>query len=189
MKTALQHGGTFWNGGEFYGTPDHNSGHILNAYFTQYPEDADKVIISIKGAAHPTKMMPQGDEAGIRRSVDTFLKLLDGKKKLDIFECARVDPETPIEESMRVLGEYVKEGKLGGISLSETGANSIRRAAKVAKIQAVEIEFSMTETEAITNGVMEACAELGIVVVAYSPLGRGFLVRRSSDDMLGLMTD
>ena len=176
MKAALNHGGNFWNGGEFYGTPDYNSGHLLNAYFTQYPEDADKIIISIKGAANPKLIKPEGDEAGIRRSVDTFLKLLDGKKKLDLFECARVDPDVPIEESMRFLDTYVKEGKLGGISLSEVGANSIRRAAKVTKIQAVEIEFSMFEDTAIHNGVMETCAELGIVVVAYSPLGRGFLV-------------
>lgn len=176
MRTALQQGAQAWNGGEFYGTPEYNSLHLLNAYFSQYPEDADKVVLSIKGGADPKTMHPTGDEAGVRRSVDTVLKLLDGKKKLDLFECARVDPNTPIEESIRVLAEYVKEGKLGGISLSETSAQSIRRASKVHKIDAVEIEFSMFATDAVENGVMQTCSELKIPIVAYSPLGRGFLV-------------
>jgi pyridoxine 4-dehydrogenase len=71
--------------------------------------------------------------------------------------------------------EYVKEGKLGGISLSECSANTIRRAAKVAKIDAVEVEFSLWETTILQNGVAQACRELDIPIVAYSPLGRGFL--------------
>lgn len=67
----------------------------------------------------------------MKRSVDECLRVLDGKKKLDLFECARVDPKTPIEVTIGTLAEYVKAGKLGGISLSECSADSIRRAAKV----------------------------------------------------------
>lgn len=188
MRTALSKGASFWNGGEFYGTPEYNSMHLLNAYFTKYPEDANKVVISIKGAAE--NMVPTGDERGIRRSVDETLRVLDGKKKLDLFECGRVDPKVPIEESMRVLASYVKEGKLGGISLSETGAESIRRAVKVHKIDAVEIEFSMFATDIFDNGVAKTCAELGIPIVAYSPLGRGFLVCKldSCDSLKALLT-
>lgn len=106
MHTALAKGAAFWNGGEFYGTPEYNSMHILNAYFTKYPQNADKIIINIRGAINPKTMHPEGDEAGVRRSVNTVLKLLDGKKKLDLFECARVDPKTPIE------GHYEGSGKL-----------------------------------------------------------------------------
>ena len=179
MKAALNNGATFWNGGQFYGPPDRNSLQLLDKYFTKYPEDADQIVLSIKGGMDMEKRMPVGDEAGVRRSVDNCLEVLDGKKKLDLFECARVDPDTPVEETMRVLKTYVDAGQLGGISLSEVSASTIRRAAKVAKIECVEIELSMFATEAIENGVTETCHELGTPIIAYSPLGRGFLVRIS----------
>lgn len=173
MRAALSLGANFWNGGEIYGPPDANSLQLLNRYFTEYPKDADKVVLSIKGAAD--EKGPTGTEEGVRKSVDNCLKLLDGKKKLDIFECARVDPNTPIETTITVLAELVKEEKIGGISLSEVKAETIRRAAKIHPICAVEVELSMWETSVLTNGVATTCAELGIPLVAYSPLGRGFL--------------
>ena len=177
MKTALDLGANFWNGGEFYGGPEYNSLHLLNKYFTKYPEDADKVVISIKGGAKPDgSLMPDGSRENVRRSIDECLKLLDGKKKLDIFECARVDPNVPIEETIGYIAEYVKEGKLGGISLSEVSAKSIRKAAAVHPIACVEEEFSLWVTEPLDNGVASTCAELNIPIVAYSPLGRGFIV-------------
>ncbi|KAL9536271.1 Pyridoxal reductase [Sphaerulina musiva] len=175
MKAALDSGANFWNGGEFYGPPTRNSLHLLNEYFTANPEDADKVVISIKGGAKPGTLLPDGSAENTRRSIEECLKVLDGKKKLDLYETSRVDPEVPIEIWVRTANEYVKAGKLGGISLSECSANSIRRAAKVAKIDAVEVEFSLWATEILENGVAAACAELDIPIVAYSPLGRGFL--------------
>jgi pyridoxine 4-dehydrogenase len=93
MKAALANGSNFWNGGEFYGSPESNSLQLLNRYFTKYPEDADKVVVSIKGGL--VNMHPKGDEVSVRASVDNCNKLLGGKKKLDIFECARVDPNIP----------------------------------------------------------------------------------------------
>ena len=175
MKAALDAGSNLWNGGELYGTQEYNSLHLLNHYFTKHPDDADKVVISIKGGLTPPSMVPDGSEKNVRRSVDECLKQLDGKKFLDIFECARVDPKTPIETTIAVLATYVKEGKLGGISLSEVKADTIRRAAKVHKIVAVELELSLFSPEILTNGTAAACAELGIPIVAYSPLGRGVL--------------
>lgn len=174
MRTALSHGANFWNGGEFYGTPDYNSLHLLSRYFEKYPADAEKVVLSIKGGLS-ANMVPDGSEKNVRRSVDACLAMLEGKKKLDIFECARVDPKTPVETTVEVLATYVKEGKLGGISLSEVKAETIRRAHKVHPICSVEVELSLWSTEILTNGVAATCAELGIPVVAYSPLGRGFL--------------
>ncbi|KAI9878761.1 MAG: Pyridoxine 4-dehydrogenase [Pleopsidium flavum] len=184
MKAALNTGANFWNGGELYGTPEHNSLHLLNSYFTKYPEDAEKVVICIKGGITPA-MRPDGGEQNVRRSVDNCLKLLGGKKTLDIFECARVDPNTPIETTIGVLATYVKEGKLKGISLSEVKAETIRRAHKVHPICAVEVEFSLWSTDILSNGVAATCAELNIPVVAYSPLGRGFLTGeiKSIDDL------
>ena len=184
MKAALSTGANFWNGGEFYGTPDHNSLHLLNRYFTKYPEDADKVVLSIKGGIGPD-MRPDGREENVRRSVDNCLKLLGGKKTLDIFECARVDPNTPIETTIAVLAACVREGKIKGISLSEVKAETIRRAHKVHPICAVEEEFSLWSTDILSNGVAATCAELDIPIVAYSPLGRGFLTGeiKSFDDL------
>ncbi|KAF2657493.1 Aldo/keto reductase [Lophiostoma macrostomum CBS 122681] len=175
MKTALSLGANAWNGGEFYGTPEYNSLHLLNQYFTKYPEDADKVVLSIKGGAKPGQVAPDGSRENVRRSIDECLKLLDGKKSLDLFECARVDPNTRIEDTISYIAEYVKEGKLGGISLSEVSAKSIRRAHKVHPISAVEVEISLWATEPLENGIATTCAELGIPVIAYSPLGRGLL--------------
>lgn len=193
LKAALDRGCNFWNGGQFYGTPEYNSLTICAAYFEKYPEDADKVILSIKGGINLEKFVPDGSPEGVKKSVDTCLALLKGKKKIDIFECARVDKNTPIEVTMKVLEEeYVKTGKIGGISLSECSAETVRRAAKVTKIVACEVEVALNTLDIFQNGVAEACREHDILVVAYvflismddivwltknrySPLGRSLL--------------
>jgi pyridoxine 4-dehydrogenase len=182
MRTALSLGANNWNGGELYGSPERNSLHLLNEYFTKYPGDAEKVVLSIKGGLKKGELMPDGSRENVRRSIDECLKVLDGKKSLDLFECARVDPKTPIEETIGYIAEYVKEDKLGGISLSEVGAQSIRKAHAVHPISAVEVEFSLWVTDILENGVAATCAELGIPIIAYSPLGRGFLVSASLCD-------
>ena len=171
MKTALYHGANFWNGGEFYGTPSYNSMTLLRQYFTENPSDADKVVLSIKGGLS-AQMRPDGSEEGVRRSVDAVLEQLGGTKFLDLFECARVDPNTPIETTVAALAEEVK-------------AETIRRAAKVHPIAAVEVEFSLWATDILENGIAATCAELGIPIIAYSPLGRGFLTGelKSAEDI------
>ncbi|PLB39984.1 aldo/keto reductase family protein [Aspergillus candidus] len=173
LNTALELGSNFWNGGELYGTPDYNSLHLLNKYFTQYPEKASQVVLSIKGGLKPDAFVIDGSEANIRRSVDECLRLLDGKKSIDIFECARQDPNTTVEQTVTILAQFVKEGKIGGIGLSEVDGATIRRAAKVHPIAAVEVELSLWDTHTFDNDVIIACAELDIPLVAYSPLGRG----------------
>lgn len=75
----------------------------------------------------PGQLVPDGSEANIRRSVEECLRVLDGKG-IDIFECARLDGKVGIEETVRVLGELVKEGKIGGVGLSEVDAETIQRA-------------------------------------------------------------
>lgn len=85
----------------------------------------------------------------------------------------------PIEKTVSYIAEYVKSGKLGGISLSEVSAASIRKAHAVHPIAAVEVEFSLWSLDILDNGVASTCAELGIPIIAYSPLGRGFLVSES----------
>ncbi|KAG7293304.1 hypothetical protein NEMBOFW57_003350 [Staphylotrichum longicolle] len=173
MRAALKNGMNFWNGGEFYGTPECNSMTLLEAYFAKYPEDAEKVVLSIKGAVGPKG--PDGSPEGIRRSIDNVLKQLNGRKKLDVFECARRDPKVPMEDTFRTMQEYIDKGLLGGISLSEVAASTIHEAVKHAKIVAVEVELSIFSPDVLTNGVAAACAQYGIPIVAYSPIGRGIL--------------
>jgi pyridoxine 4-dehydrogenase len=175
MRASLGTGANFWNGGDFYGTPERNSLHLLNEYFTKYPEDAEKVVLSIKGGIVPGEMRMNCSPENVRRSVDECIRLLDGRKSVDIFECARVDPNIPIEETIRSLAELVKEGKINGIGLSETSAETIRRAHKVHPIAAVEVELSLWATDILWNGIATTCGELGIPIVAYSPLAKGAL--------------
>lgn len=146
MKSALSKGANFWNGGTLYGTREYNSEQLLNAYFNKYPEDAEKVVICIKGGVDPLTFAPDSSPAFLRKEVEALAKSAEGKWKIDIFESARVDPKVPIEETVKGLAELVKEGKIGGIGLSECSASTIRRAAKVAKITSVEVEFSLFST-------------------------------------------
>ncbi|KIX05016.1 uncharacterized protein Z518_05888 [Rhinocladiella mackenziei CBS 650.93] len=175
MSTALAQGANFWNGGELYGTPTRHSCHLLNEYFTLYPDDANKVVLSIKGGLAPGELRPDGSAKNVRRSVEDCLAVLDGKKSIDIFECARVDPKVPLEETITTLAQLVKEGKIGGIGLSEVKASTIEKAHAIHPIAAVEVELSLWTTDILRNGVAATCAKLGIPIVAYSPLSRGAL--------------
>lgn len=113
-------------------------------------------------------MSPDGSPEGVRRSIDNCLNLLKGKKSIDIFKCARVDHETPIETTLTTMEEeYVRTGKIGGIGLSEVSAATIEKAAKVTKIVAVEVELSLWSTDPLTNGIAESCAKNNIPLVAY----------------------
>lgn len=174
MRASLAAGCNFWNGGEIYGQPSYNSLVLLERYFAKYPEDADKVVLSVKGAALPPPALgPDGSPEGIRRSIDNVLKQLGGRKKLDLFECARRDPKVDMRDTFAAMQEYVDKGLLGGISLSEVSAATIHEAVKVAKIVAVEVELSLFAPDVLTNGVAAACAQYNIPLVAYSPIGRG----------------
>ncbi|KAF8536162.1 NADP-dependent oxidoreductase domain-containing protein [Trichophaea hybrida] len=96
----------------------------------------------------------------------------------------RIDKTVPIEETVAALKEFIDAGKVRYIGLSEASANTIRRAHKVHPISAVQVEFSPFAREIEENGVLEVCRELGIAIVAYSPLGRGLLTGkyRSRED-------
>ncbi|CAB4435826.1 unnamed protein product [Rhizophagus irregularis] len=102
----------------------------------------------------------------------------------DLYYQHRVDPNTPIEDTVGTLAELVKEGKVKYIGLSECSAKTLRRAYKVHPIAAVQMEYSPWTLDIETNGILEACRELGVTIVAYSPLGRGFLTGKykSIDD-------
>ncbi|KAL3425905.1 pyridoxal reductase [Phlyctema vagabunda] len=186
LKAALACGANIWNGADFYGTPESNSLHLANRYFTKYPEDADKVVLCIKtGVVDMKTFKLDCSPQFMRQKADELNKILDGKKTLDIFGPARVDPDVPIERTMEGLAELLKEKKIGGIQLTEVRAETIRRASNIAKVDMVEAEVSLWATEVFSNGVAETCGELGILISAYTPLGAGMLTGqiKSLDDL------
>jgi len=97
-----------------------------------------------------------------------------GVDYIDLYYQHRVDPKTPIEETVAAMAELVKEGKVRYLGLSEASADIIRRAHKVHPISALQSEYSLWSTE-VEQEIIPTCRELGITFVAYSPLGRGFL--------------
>ncbi|KAL5319383.1 hypothetical protein ACEPPN_012434 [Leptodophora sp. 'Broadleaf-Isolate-01'] len=150
--------------------------HLLARYFTQHPEDAPKVTLCIKtGIRSFSPMVLDCSPAHMRSAVSNALSILSGKKTIDIFGPCRVDPLIPIESTITALLELKNEGKINGIQLSEVAAPTIRRAAKIAKIDMVEAEVSLWSRDIFSNGVADICAELGIVVTAHTPLGAGML--------------
>ncbi|RYP83156.1 hypothetical protein DL769_001462 [Monosporascus sp. CRB-8-3] len=184
MKAALEAGANAWNGGEFYGTSlQDNSLSLLSKYLDKYPEDADKISLNIKGGLRFPLNVDNSPEY-TRESVQNCLNLLGGKAKIDMFEMARRASQAEYLESLRVLDQFAKEGKIGGVALSEINPNTIRQAVKITKVVAVEVEISLWVTDVLTNGVCETCAELGIPIFAYSPLANGILsgkVKRPED--------
>jgi len=94
---------------------------------------------------------------------------------IDLFYQHRVDPNTPIEETVKAMAELVKEGKVKALGLSECSAATLRRAHAVHPIAAVQVEYSLWSTDIENNDLLNTCRELGVTVVAYSPLARGFL--------------
>ncbi|KAI1174583.1 putative aldo/keto reductase [Nemania sp. FL0916] len=176
MRAALKNGCNFWNGGEIYGKPDYNSLVLLERYFEKYPEDADKVVLSIKGGNNPETGHSDGSPENTRRTIDDCMTQLKGRKRIDLFEFARRDPNVPLEVTFGVIEkEYIQAGKIGGISLSEVRAETIHEAVKYTKVMAVEVELSMFSTHVLDNGVAAACTQYGIPLIAYSPIGRGLL--------------
>jgi aryl-alcohol dehydrogenase-like predicted oxidoreductase len=121
--------------------------------------------------------------ASIRTAVEGSLKRL-GTDYIDLYYQHRVDPQTPIEETIGTVAELVAEGKVRHIGLSEAGANTIRRANAVHPITALQSEYSLW-TRDPEDGILPVLKELGIGLVAYSPLGRGFLTGqiRSLEDI------
>jgi len=118
----------------------------------------------------------------LRRSVDCILEKLRGTKKLDLFECARVDRKVPVEEAIKTLSGLVAEGKFDYIGMSEVSAATLRKGHSVHPIAAVEIEISPWSYDDKIKETIAAAQELGIAICAYSPLGRGFLTGKKPED-------
>lgn len=116
----------------------------------------------------------KGKPEYVRQAVEASLKRLE-IETIDLYYQHRVDPETPIEETVGAMAELVKEGKVKYLGLSEASADTLKRASKIHPITALQSEYSIWTRDVEDNDVLKTCRELDIGFVAYSPLGRGFL--------------
>ncbi len=117
-----------------------------------------------------------GAPANVRASCEKSLKRL-GAEKIDLYYLHRVDPATPIEDTVGEMARLVQEGKIGAVGLSEASARTIERANAVHPIAALQTEYSIFSRD-IEQDILPTCVDLGISLVAYSPLGRGMLTGR-----------
>ncbi|WP_166919290.1 aldo/keto reductase [Flavobacterium poyangense] len=115
-----------------------------------------------------------GKKDYVRKAVERSLKNL-GTDYIDLYYLHRLDPNTPIEETVGVMSDLVKEGKVGYIGLSEVASETIRKAHKIHPLTAVQTEYSLFERNVEEAGTLKTLEELNIGFVAYSPLGRGFI--------------
>ncbi len=174
IKRALELGVNFLDTGDFYGV-GHNEELVRDA-LKDVPRD--KAFISVKfgamrnhdGGFIGLDMRP----AAVRNFVSYSLQRLK-TDYIDLYYPSRVDPAVPIEDTIGTIGELVKEGKVRFVGLSEANAETVRRAAKVHEIAKLQTEYSLWTRDIETNKTLETCRELGISIVAYSPLGCGFL--------------
>jgi len=127
----------------------------------------------VRDPSQPNLRGTNGKPEYVRKSCEGSLRRL-GVETIDLYYQHRVDPATPIEETVGAMAQLVKEGKVRYLGLSEAAAETLRRAAKVHPIAALQNEYSLW-TRDPEDGILATCRELGVGLVAYSPLGRGFL--------------
>ncbi|KAK9321104.1 NADP-dependent oxidoreductase domain-containing protein [Lipomyces orientalis] len=170
----LDLGCTFWDTARIYGDNE----EIIGRYFAQTGNRSKVFLCTKVGYKAPVVgggiATPSGEPEFIRSSCEQSLKRL-GVETIDLYYQHRIDTTIPIEKTIEGFAELVKEGKIRYIGLSECSAATLRRAYKVHPITAVQIEYSPFSLDPETNGLLDACKELGVAVVAYSPLSRGFL--------------
>jgi len=183
IHRALDLGVTLLDTADIYGP--HTNEELVGRAIADRREDvvlATKFGI-VRDPEDPMVRGINGRPEYIRKACDASLRRL-GIDHIDLYYQHRVDPQTPIEETVGALSELVGAGKLRFVGLSEAGADTIRRANEVHPIAAVQSEYSLWSRD-IEDEVIPALRELGIPLVAYSPLGRGFLsgAIKSIDDL------
>ena len=178
LRRAAELGVTLFDTADMYGSGANEEllGEFIEAYGRDQIQIATKfgIVRDAFDYAPADHTGISNDPAYARASCEASLRRL-GVDHIDLYYVHRVDGTKPIEEVMGALKDLVDEGKIGHIGLSEVSAQTLRRANAVHPIAAVQTEYSLWSREPETNGVLDACAELGTGLVAYSPLGRGFL--------------
>ena len=173
IDRALELGITFFDTADMYGP--HTNEQLLGRVLRGRREP---VIIATKfgilrDPARPEFRGISGKPDYVRKACEGSLRRL-GMHVIDLYYQHRVDPETPIEETVGAMADLVREGKVRFLGLSEAGAETVRRAYAVHPITALQSEYSLWTRDPEAE-VLRVCRELGIGFVPYSPLGRGFL--------------
>ncbi|MCC5902364.1 MAG: aldo/keto reductase [Halomonas sp.] len=175
LARAVELGINFLDTADMYG-PHHNE-ELIGRFLTSHNP---KVRIATKFGIvrNPGEYQRSLDSSAeyARKACEASLRRL-GVEQIDLYYIHRVNPNTPIEETMEGLAQLVKEGKIAHIGLCEVSAETLRRAHAVYPVTAVQTEYSLW-TRDVEQDVLPTCNELGIGFVPYSPLGRGFLTGR-----------
>ncbi|KAF3886034.1 MULTISPECIES: aldo/keto reductase [Nostocales] len=173
IRHAIELGVNFLDTGDFYGV-GHNE-ELIRQAIKEVPRD--RVFIAVKFGAlrnwDGNFIGYDNRPVAVRNFLAYSLQRL-GVDYIDLYYPARVDPNLPIEETIGAIAELIQEGKIRYAGLSEAGADTLRRAVRVHPIAMLQTEYSLWTREPETD-VLPVCRELGIGLVAYSPLGRGFL--------------
>ncbi|MFE6589868.1 aldo/keto reductase [Streptomyces sp. NPDC057781] len=179
LERALELGVTLYDTADAYGAGENE--RFLSPFFKAH---RDEVVIATKFALsippdEPTKRIIRNDPPYIRRAVEASLGRL-GVDVIDLYYMHRRDVNVPIEETVAVMADLVREGKVKHLGLSEVMGDELRAARTVHPIAAVQSEWSLFSRD-IEAGVVPAARELGVALVPYSPLGRGFLTGAFAD--------
>jgi len=176
LNLALDRGCTFWDTADIYGNGS-NEELLAKVLKTRRSEvflcTKYGIVRNEKGEFLGVKSTPEY----IRESCNASLKRL-GVNTIDLYYQHRVDKDVPIEETVRAMAQLVHDGKVRYLGLSECSADTLRRACKVHPIAAIQVEYSPWTTDIERNGVLQAARENNVAIVAYAPLGRGFLTGR-----------
>jgi aryl-alcohol dehydrogenase-like predicted oxidoreductase len=176
LARALERGITLFDTADMYGP--YTNEELLGRFFKEDQSRRDRVVLAtkfgiVRDPNDPTKRGISGRPEYVRQACEGSLKRL-GTDHIDLYYQHRVDPTVPIEETVGEMGRLVEEGKVRYIGLSEPGPETIRRAQATHPIAAVQTEYSLWSRE-VEVEVLPVLRELGIGLVPYSPLGRGFL--------------
>lgn len=180
MRTAVEQGAVHWSTADFYGPPENPTANIklLRRYFDKYPQDAEKVKIYVKGGVDMSTFTVSASIETMRQNINNVKQILGDSKKIDYYGPSRVDKSIGVEEMGKNLKTIVQEGLVDGVFISEVGANTINTIHSIQPVSAIEVEFSLWTRDLLENGVAEAAKKNKIPILAYSPLGRGFLTGR-----------
>jgi aryl-alcohol dehydrogenase-like predicted oxidoreductase len=179
IRQAVERGVTFFDTAEIYGpyTNEEIVGEALRPV-------RDRVVIATKFGFNIEKGKMAGTNSKperIRAATEGSLKRL-GIEQIDLLYQHRVDPNVPIEDVAGTVKDLIAQGKVKHFGMSEPGAQTLRRAHKVQPVTTLQNEYSLWTRGPETNGILDASEELGIGLVAYSPLGKGFLTGAMSKD-------
>jgi len=172
IRAAYERGVTFFDTAEVYGpfTNEEMVGEALEPF-------RDEVVIATKFGFN----IVDGKQAGLNSRPEHIHEVCNASLKrlrvevIDLFYQHRVDPNVPIEDVAGAVAELIREGKVKHFGLSEPGAQTVRRAHAVQPVAALQNEYSLWTRGPEANGILAVCEELGIGLVPYSPLGKGFL--------------